>query len=278
MKKVIGYLGPKGTYSHEAAMYVGSGCNLLALESSKFAQALNDKKIQQAVLPVVNAINWQVSWVLDLFMSNTSGYEITREIIWDIRSHLIGFGRLEDIKLVYSHSQPLGQCKGFLGKMSGVKTQETDSTAAAVKLVADFKDPHLAAIGTDHAARLYGVPVIKGCISDHQENQTRFVILGGKKSAPTFNNKTTLLFGTTNKPGALLRVLEIFDALDINMSDLFSMPSPNRRLGECFFLVDVAGHRRDSDLSVALGKIRKRTESLKILGSYPVATCAANVS
>jgi prephenate dehydratase len=102
--------------------------------------------------------------------------------------------------------------------------------------------------------------------------------LGGRKLAPTGKDKTSLLFGTANRPGALLRVLEVFDALNINMSSLFSTPSPNKKLGECFFLVDVAGHKRDKDLSVALDKIKTKVEYSKILGSYLEVATAANAN
>lgn len=276
MKNTIGYLGPEGSYSHEVAMHIGTDSELLPIEPSKFAQILRDRKIGQAVLPVVNAIGWQVQWVLDLLMANNGDYEITREIIWNIRSHLIGFGKKKEVKIVFSHPQPLDQCKKFLARMPGITTQGASSTSAAVKLIADQKNLEWAAIGTDCAAKMYDVPIIAREISDHKDNQTRFVVLGGEKPESTGKDKTSLLFGTANKPGALLRVLEVFDALAINMSMLFSVPSPNRRLGECFFLVDVAGHRCDKDLNVALEKIETRVEYLKILGSYPESVCSAN--
>lgn len=272
MKKIIGYLGPEATYSHEVAIWVaGQEFDLLELHPSKFEPAFREKAIYQAVLPVVNAIAGQVPWVLDLLMSNNGDYEITREIIWDIRSHLIGFGKISEITIVCSHPQPLDQCRGFLSKMPGVNTQETSSTSAAVKLVAGKKDPAWAAIGTISASELYGVPVIVRNISDFANNQTRFLVLGGEKSSPTGNDKTSILIGTANKPGALLRPLEVFDALDINMSDLFRLPSPSRKLGECFFLIDVEAHRHDREMSVAIERIKTRVEYLKVLGSYPKA-------
>ncbi len=278
MKKTIGYLGPEGSYSHEVAKHVGVGCELMALEPSRFIHVLHDKSIHRAVLPVVNAIGWQVPWVLDLLMANNGDYGITREIIWNIRSHLIGFGSIDDVKTVCSHAQPLEQCKEFLGRIPNITTQGMASTSAAVKFVAGKKDPSWAAIGTGDAAKMYGVPIIAREISDRRNNQTRFIVLGGKKSGLTGKDKTSLLFGTANKPGALLRVLEIFDSLDINMTDLFSTASPGKKLGECFFLVDVEAHKNDRKMAVALEQINTRVEYLKVLGSYPKAICAANAN
>lgn len=276
MKKVIGYLGPEGTYSHEVALHIGQGCKLVALESSKFSEVIRNKKIQQAVLPVVNAIGWQVQWVLDILLNGNGEYQITREIIWDIKSHLIGFGKISEVSKVFSHSQPLDQCKGFLANIPGVITASTDSTGIAVAMVARQKSHAFAAIGTEAAAKLYGVPIIAKGISDHSENQTKFIVLGGRKTPQTGHDTTSFIIGTSNKPGALLRAQEVFDALDINMSELFSMPSPNRRLGECFFFVSVDGHKKDKDLSVAIEKIRNRVEYLKVLGSYRTENTAAN--
>jgi len=275
--KSIGYLGPEGSYSHEVAMHIGKDCKLVAFEPSKFAQALREKKTWKVVLPIVNAIGGQVQWALDLLM-DSDGYTITGEVIWDIRSHLIGFGTKAQIKIVYSHSQPLDQCRGFMADMPGIITKGMASTSAAVKLVADQKDPTLAAIGTERAALLYRAPVIAKNISDFPNNQTRFIVFGGRKSSPTGGDRTTLLFGTPNKPGALLRVLEIFDALDINMGTILSTTSPERRLGECLFLVDVDGHQREQALHVALSRINARVKYLKVLGSYPKVTHAANAS
>ena len=278
MKKVIGYLGPEGSYSHDVAMRIESNCKLIAFEPSKFASALREKKVWKVVLPIVNAIGWQVQWALDLLREGNGDYSITGEVIWNIRSHLIGFGEKKQVKFVYSHSQPIDQCREFLGDIPGITTQAMGSTSAAVKLVAEKKDHTLAAIGTSHAAEMYGVPIIERNISDFPGNQTRFIILGGRKWSPTGQDKTSLLFGTPNSPGALLRVLEVFDALSINMENILSTTSPNRKLGECLFLVDVAGHKNDEDLRVALSKIKGRTEYLKVLGSYPKAIHASNTN
>lgn len=271
MKRTIGYLGPEGSYSHEVAIYAGAD-EQMALNELNFLTALAEKKVQMAVLPVVNSIVGQVKWVLELFANGNGEYEITREIIWNIKSNLIGFGKIEQIKTVCSHTEALGQCKNFLSKMPGVAIEEKGSTSAAVKLVAEKKDPTWAAIGTSLAAEMYGVPIIARKVNDHYNNKTLFTVLGGTKLPPTGNDKTSLLFGTANKPGALVDVLLVFKVLGINMGHIFSHPSPNKKLGEYVFLIEVDGHREDKDLSVALEKITTMVEYLKILGSYPKAT------
>lgn len=263
----MAYLGPKFTNSHEAAIAVGNGKKLIYLSQYELVRALDNYIADQVILPIYNSSEGQVQWSLDALLNNGK-HSVTQEVVRQISHCLIGWGVNKQIRKVISHPQALGQCREFLSKMKLVSTEIAESTASAVEMVSQMRDPTIAAIGNDLAASHYEVPIIARKISN-SKNCTRFLVIGGEPRKKTGNDKTTLLIGTANKPGALLRALEVFDALGINMVNLLSQPSPRKVLGECVFFVEVAGHRHDKDLSVALDKIRERVKSLTILGSYP---------
>jgi prephenate dehydratase len=194
---------------------------------------------------------------------------IESEIVLNIKQNLLGSGKLSDVKMVYSRSEALNQCRKFLEKHH-LQTQAMDSTSAAVRFVAEkardnFK---LAAIGTKRAAEIYKLPIIAKNIGDNENNKTRFIVLGRKMSKITGKDKTSLIFGTRNKPGTLLRALEVFDALIINMTTIHSRPSKTK-LGEYIFFIDIEGHQEDPRIKIALDILKNKVSFLKILGSYP---------
>jgi prephenate dehydratase len=267
----IGYLGPAGSFSHEVALTLGDK-DLIPLSSFELGRAMRDGTIERAVLPVENSIEGRVKWVLDFLAENgDKPSAIIGEVIWDIKHCLAGFGAITEVRTVCSHPQALGQCRAFLGRLKEIETRDVDSTSAAVMLIAEKKEKALAAIGTMRASEIYEVPVIQEDIGDHRNNQTRFIILGKERKSSTGNDKTSLVFGTEDKPGALHEALEVFKVLRINMTMIFSESSPRKRLGEYIFFVDVEGHQEDRSLSLALDLVKKKVSFLRILGSFPKA-------
>lgn len=263
----VGYLGPKGTFTEEAAMRIALEKDLIPLSSTELIKALEKGEIQKAVLPYENSIEGVVGWVFDFLVNLDPKFVIEAEIVLPIKQNLVGFGKIEDIKTIYSNPVALAQCRKFIETLK-VETKEVDSTSAAIKLIAQRRNLTEAAIGPQRAARIYDVPIIKEDIGDYHNNQTRFILLGTKKSQRTGNDKTTLVFGTENKPGALCTVLEVFKDAKINMTMIVSRPS-KQKLGEYIFFVDIDGHQDDEKIQRALEEIKKRTTFLKILGSYP---------
>jgi len=271
---MIGFLGPFGSFSNEVAETIkGVSGTLVPLSSFEMGKALREGRIERAVLPIENSVEGRVKWVIDLLAENNIGpFVVVGEVVWDVKHCLIGFGTMAEIKVVYSHPQALGQCRAFLRKLEGVETRDTDSTSTAVKLIAEGRESSLAAIGTMKASETYRVPIIQEDIGDHQNNQTRFIVLGKEGEKPTGNDKTSLIFGTEDKPGVLHEALEVFKVFGINMTMILSEPSPlKRKFGEYIFFVDVEGHQEDRSLGLALELITKRVSSLKILGSFPKA-------
>lgn len=270
MKKIIGYLGPEGSNSHEAAEAVSrDGETLFPLSQFELGTAMREGNVGTVILPVENSIEGRVKWVLDMLAQNNIGrFSIVGEFVLKVRHCLIGFGTEAEVETIYSIAPALGQCRTAIGR---TLTRTLDSTSAAVKLMADMEDKSSAAIGTARAAKIYGVPIIKENVGDNPNNETRFLILGQETHGSTGNDKTSIVFETEHKPGALCDVLSILKVAKINMTMIFSEASPEQVRGKYIFFVDFDGHQDDKRQSVALDLIREEVKFLKVLGSYPKA-------
>src|SRR5207302_1620191 len=114
---------------------------------------------------------------------------------------------LDGIKRVLSHPQGLAQCRGWLAQhLPDVATEQALSTAAAAETAA--ADVTVAAIASDLAAELYGVPILRPAIEDNPHNSTRFLVVGRHPSGPTGRDKTSILFAMRNEPGKPIEELE----------------------------------------------------------------------
>lgn len=268
----IGYLGPKGTFSHEALLkYVQAGaCEAVDYPSiPELLLAVQAHEIDEAVAPIENSIEGAVNATLDLLASEAD-LRIKAEFVIPISENLLvkKGARLDCISGILSHPQPLGQCRSFITrKFPGIRIEPVYSTAGAAEEVSKG-DGTSAAIGSSAAAEAYGLDIAYKDIQDNGKNFTRFVAVALHDGVKTGRDKTSMVFSTEDKPGSLYRVLDILNLWDINMSRIESRPAKNQ-LGRYIFFVDVAGHREDDDLRDAITMIRKKTSFCKLLGSYP---------
>jgi chorismate mutase/prephenate dehydratase len=145
---------------------------------------------------------------------------------------------------------------------------DAESTAAAVQMVRGKKNE--AAIGSSLAGEIYGLNLLAEGIEDNSSNMTRFLVIGRGESTLTDNDKTSLIFATSDSPGSLHRALSSFAVRKINLSKIESHPV-KERLWEYLFFVDVIGHVNDKDIKSCLEELKEKTTYLKNLGSYPKA-------
>lgn len=266
------FLGPRGTFSEEAALLRTETDQLVAFSSfPALVSAVETGLADEAVLPIENSIEGAVSTTLDLLIHETT-LRISGELALPVRHYLVTRPgvHLEDVRVVTSHPQALGQCRRFLERcLPGVAQEAALSTSGAVKEVAEGDDEHRAGIGTARAAELYGGVILAHDIQDVYTNVTRFVVLARKDAPPTGNDKTSLAFRVReNVPGALHAVLGELAVENLQMTKIESRPSKGW-LGDYVFLIDFEGHRQDERVARVLDSIRDRCSMLKIFGSYP---------
>ncbi|WP_042691785.1 prephenate dehydratase [Methanobrevibacter oralis] len=263
---LISFLGPKGTFTHEAASILGNNlisyCTIPAvLESVDNGESL------LGVVPIENSIEGPVGITLDS-LANKFDLKIFKEIILPINQNLIvnPKTRIEDIRDVYSHSQALAQCQEFINNHD-MKSHYAVSTASAVKSI--IGDNTKAAIGNAKSAELYDLKILKDNIQDNDNNETRFVVVSKEDCEPSKINKTSIIFSIyEDQPGSLYKILGVFEKENINLTKIESRPS-KEGLGKYLFFVDFYGHRKDDVIRKILNEIDEQTYFLKVLGSYP---------
>jgi prephenate dehydratase len=270
---VTAFLGPRGTFSEDAALsYAGPDGELLPLTSiPALVAAVETGLADNAVLPVENSIEGAISTTLDLLIHETS-LSIIAELVVRVRLYLITVpgASLSEISVITSHANPLGQSRRFLERCLPKATQVAAlSTAAAVQEMMEHGDRSRAAIGTLSAATMFGGQILARDIQDAQANVTRFVVVADEKAAPTGDDKTSIAFLLkANVPGALFRVLQPMAEAGVQLTKLESRPSRDQIL-EYVFLCDFLGHRDDPVIARALDQMAEECSMLKVFGSYP---------
>ena len=268
---MLGYLGPSGTFSHQAALEWSQGKEEIKEFSTIYSVilAVQEGKIDRAIVPIENSIDGSINTTLDTLAFDVDLF-ITGEYILHISENLMvkKGTKKEDIKVIASHPQPIGQCSRLLKhEFADVKIEFTDSTAAAAKMVCDG-DGSVACIGSPSSAELYDLEILYPDCGDARNNSTRFVIIEKQPSKKvTDHDKSSIVFALDNKSGSLYKALELLAKEKINMTKIESRPMKDE-LGKYIFFIDIDGNIDDADIYFALDKVKQNTFFYKFLGSY----------
>ena len=265
----IGYLGPPGSFSHLAARKK-FGASVDYDELTDFPAIFDEVArghVDYGLIPIENSTHGGVTASLDCFLDTP--VKITAEVLVAIHHNLLSRRPLEEIKRVYSHQQALGQCRRWLSaQLPGAEQVPTVSTSQAAALAA--AEEGTAAIGSTLAAQLNDVPVLFDNIEDNPNNTTRFSVIARQNARPSGDDKTSILFTTEHKAGALTQVLNVFRDHGLNLTRLAERPS-QRMNWEYYFFVDIEGHADEPEVDRALGEAKKHCLQLTVLGSFPRA-------
>jgi chorismate mutase/prephenate dehydratase len=263
----IGFLGPEATFTHMAAKELfGSSANCVPYKCiSDVFMACEKGWTDYGVVPIENSSIGVVHETLDRFTD--TNLIICSEITLSIHHSLMANCALEEIKRVYSKPEALLQCRGWLKEnLPSVELREEDSTSEGARRASE--EPNSAAIASELAARLYNVKILVRGVEDIKDNITRFWVIGRSPSAPTGNDKTSIMFSVKDRPGALYDLLKPFHREKINLTKIESRPT-KRRPWEYVFFVDLLGHASQKNIGNVLAEIEEHCEFLKIMGSYP---------
>jgi chorismate mutase/prephenate dehydratase len=277
----VAFQGIEGSYSQLAARKYFSvrseGMEFVGTRS--FAEALamaEGGEAGYAFLPVENTTAGSINQTYDLLRQTS--LSIVGEEVLHVRHRLLGLEGAEIAKLrrVLSHPQALTQCSRYLGSLENVELVAFVDTAASAKEVRDAGDLSQGAVASAEAGEIYGLTVLHDGIADQEENWTRFVVISGLEIEldPRIPAKTSLVFTTPHREGALAHCLHLLAEQGVNLTKLESRPVPSRPW-EYLFYVDIEGSVATDNTALALAALRRECPYLRVLGSYPARTTAA---
>ena len=270
---LVAYLGPAGTFTETAARLITGAIddqNLLPCgDIAEVLRTVEEGRARRGVVPIENTLEGSVTATLDALAFDTSLLiHGELELPVTLIAAAVAGTSLDEIVEVTSHPVALAATRRWLSATApNADRIPVASTARAAELVAERGPGHLAIVNPLAADR-YGLEVVARDIADSARNLTRFVLVGAEVPAPTGWDKTSMVvFIDTNKPGALLKLLEIFAERDLNLTKIESRPTKDE-LGEYCFFLDVEGHLADERVGDALAAVKRTHRDVKVLGSY----------
>ena len=275
----VAYLGPPGTFTEDALREAIGGEEVEVQPKPSVYDAIiavQSGEADRALVPFENSIEGAVSATLDTLAFDAQGVTIVGEHDLPIRHCLIAREPipLERIEVVLSHPQASAQCARFIREnLPSAEVRAAASTADAVRRVSE-QEGAWAALGAASAARLYGAAVLRDGIEDEPDNVTRFVWVApaGTRAEGDEPWRTSLVFAELgdDRPGALVDALQAFSVRGVNLTRIESRPL-RRGLGRYMFFCDLEGSGEQEEVAAAIEELRGKAESVRILGSYPVA-------
>jgi prephenate dehydratase len=267
----VAFQGEPGAYSQRAVLALFGDAAPVPMHSlRRVFEAVEIGAVEFGVVPLENSHAGSINESYDLLVRH--GLTIVAETIVRI-SHCLMAPKgtaIEDVKVVYSHSQALDQCEEFLDPL-GVKCVAVHDTAGAARLVAESGEEGAAAIASAEAATLYGLELLAADVEDRADNSTKFVAVcrgGSLRFGPP--EKTSIVFACANVPGALYKCLREFADRQVNLSKIESRPS-RAKAWQYYFYLDFDTPAHDPAAQEAMAALSAHTAFLRLLGSYPRA-------
>ena len=271
----IGYLGPTGSYSHLAATrHFGSS---IAYEDLRAVEGVFTEVVRghcdYGLVPIENTTGGGIAETLDAFTEHHENISIYAEVQLEVKRCLLANCKPNEIKKIYARPDSFAHCRKWLAtQFPQVELINVDSGGTAARIAKEEyeKDPNCGAagIGNELAGELYGLHVLFSGIEDNPNNITRFLVLSKQYAGISSDDKTSMMFVTPDRPGALVDVLSVFKRAGVNLTHIDKRP--NRRTNwEYTFFIDAEGHRDDPAFAEVIGEARAFCRELTVLGSYP---------
>ena len=278
----IGFLGPPGSYSHQASVkQFGSSVDYedLQLIGGVFTEVRRGH-VNYGLVPIENSIGGGITETLDALALNAGHVWVYAEVQIEIKHMLLTDCKPHDVRRIHSKPEVFAQCRNWLttqypnaALLPDASTSQAVQTAKKENQTAKEigAEPGSAAIASELAGELYGLPVLFSNIADNPDNITRFYVISREQALPSGDDKTAVTFATDDKHGALVEVLQAFHTQGINLSHIDKRHSGRENWSYTFY-IDALGHKDDENMQRAIAQARGHCKELHVLGSFPRST------
>ena len=265
-------LGPKGTFSDEAAQKIREE-GVIVSYTGTFAEALfrvTEEPDSIAVVPIENSVAGTVAQVQDSLVNNK--LVILGEINLLIEYSLLANEVPENVKLCYAHPQALEQSSKFLSKnLTASQNQLTRSNVdSGIQFLEAIKSDNkaLAAIVPASFADSYPEWKVASGIQDYHNNTTRFLIVRPRRENEEhdFLRKKTSLYVEfqEDRSGLLYELLSVFNLFQINLCRLESRPAKDTPWAYVFYV----DFYNTEHTKACLDAMQVTKFNYKVIGSY----------
>ncbi len=267
--KTAAFIGEYGAYSHKASLgYFGEEITPVPMKTFKdIFQGVQTGRCQYGVIPLENSLSGSIHENFDLLQEYD--LKIIGEITIRIKHALIAHENItkEEIKKILAPPPAFSQCKNYLDQYPDIELVPVKATSSAVRHIKDSDDKQAAAIGSTMAAKVFNMNILEESIEDNPRNYTRFAIIAKEIKGYKKVSKTSIIFSTGNKPGALFEVMKVFSEYQINLVKLESRPMLGKPW-EYMFYVDIEADIELAEFAPVMKKLQEKSENLRILGRY----------
>lgn len=270
----VGYLGPDCSPAYDAAVkQFGESIKLNPEPSVEtIIRRVEQGDFHYGVVPIeTSSTGLNMIAVEALYDSRL---EIVAEVETRNRLAIIGKGPVAKdgwlkIKKIFGDAQSIGSVSQWLRiNLPLIETVVVETTAEAAKRLGS--DPSAAIIASESAAARFGLDVLAAGVENDPNSEARFVVIGFNTPPASGKDKTSLVVTAADRAGALRDILRPFADRGLTLLKIES--KPHRKSGAGYlFLIDIAGHRSDSEVEGAISELSGLVSACKVLGSFPLA-------
>jgi len=270
-------LGPKGTFSNQAASLVG-GDRISAIQYTTTIPQIAREVVRNpnvlGVLPIENSTSGMVGQAQDSLVD--SDVIIINELQIDIHFSLVSHVAPDQVKQYFCHSEAFNQTMLFTSEhMPEANVVFSNSNIHSGELFLEREGEPVAAIipkALVAREKAFQEKLVAGNVQDYEQNITRFVVI--RKTPPHYkpdftHYKTSLFIEfKEDRHSLLFELLREFHVFGINLCRLESRPLKNTPWRYRFFIDLINNHR----VGTCMEELKKQDIGYKIFGSYDSIT------
>ena len=273
--QVVSYLGPEETYSHGVARrrFPAQGAVLVPCpDIRRVFDHVISRESRYGIVPIENSSGGTIEPTLDVLVDPDfplAQIAILEQLSLDVKLALLARPDADAIGKIYSHPAPLAHCRDWLrARFPDAELCQTASTAAAAAQAS--REKGTAAIANVTAAEKHGLAVLHHPVAPEDLNVTQFFLLGGREDRSARCAKTSMTIEVEDRVGGLADLLQCFAGQGVNLTRIVSRVVRGRP-GKYVFLIEINGAPGAAKVDAALKAAEAASDSLRNLGSYPVA-------